>query len=158
MSDNIEELEPETEEEAIAQGYVPTELPNIEEILANMPEAQKILFLTQFLLLMRHAKFHDLIEENFEIRNYVDDENQSIDIQVHLKPTKPQPKVSGTQMMKIHSVLLKYGMQDKASKVLKEITDILKEKDTPSILTASEGDMNAAIADARKQEDLKAKL
>jgi hypothetical protein len=151
--------EPTTEEEALAQGYQPTELPDMEATLASIPEEQKTFLLVVFLLLQQHKKFHELVEEHFEIRKAIDDEKKTVDIQVHLKPEKPRARVSGAQLMKIHSVLMKYGLQDKSSKALKEITDVLKDKDdVPSILTASEGDMNAAIAETRRQEELKAKL
>lgn len=139
--------------------YTPQNLPTMEEILANTSEAVKTYWLTVFLLLNRHEKFHQLIEENFEISKVLDDEKQTIDINVELKPPKPK-LITGAQMMKMHSVLIKAGLRDKASKVLNELLNVIKVgvEDVPSIIPAGEADMTKAIQEKTYQDELKSKL
>ena len=131
----------EKEEEFKEEDYTESSLPEIEEVLENTSPEIKKFWLSMFLLLNKHERYHEVMEENFDIQKVIDDETQTIDIVIKTRPKiEKTSTVSGAQIMRMHAVLMKYGLQNKATECLKDLQNVLRDRETKSSIVASASD------------------
>ncbi len=140
--------------------------PSVQEVLDSTPKEIKDFWLAIFLELNRSERYQKLVEEHFDIRKVINEEDKIIQINVIEKPPvdKDEPfVVNTTKMMKMHVALAQHGCKRPAA-ALATIMKVLRgkhvtaEQAPPLIVPANEADMDDEVAAARKQADLKKKL
>ncbi len=141
-------------------------VPSVQEVLDATSKEIKDFWLAIFLELNRSERYQKLVEDNFDIRKVINEEEKMIQINVIEKPPvdKDEPfVVNTTKMMKMHVALAQHGCKRPAA-ALAAVMKVLRgkhvsaEQSPPLIVPASEADMGDEIAAAKKQADLKKKL
>lgn len=106
-----------------------------DKVLTEASDAVKERWLGILIQLTNSKRFNEFLENNYEIRDYVDEEAKSIQTLVIEKPQAVGPSLTSSQVAGLMRTLKLYGVRE-PERALKAIFGVLGQEERPVILDA----------------------
>jgi hypothetical protein len=124
-------------------------------VLAQANQAMKERWLAILIQFHNSKRYTDFIDNNFEIRDYINEEDKTIQTLVVEKPTAVGPKLAPGQIVKIHKLLTEHKAENVTDLVTKLFSILGQDEDVVNLIaSANMDDVQAAAV----QANLKGKL